>query len=89
MTDLFNLDYNYNIYGLDWRCKGVWPLGLLQKVKLPTPIDYLPAIEKFIISLLRVEVISFTLIISIWFVNLYFILFFLIGNFTSYSKNPL
>ncbi|GBB95686.1 hypothetical protein RclHR1_25950003 [Rhizophagus clarus] len=48
-------NYNYNIYGLDWRCKGVWRLGLLQKVKLPTSIDYLPAIEKFIISLLRVE----------------------------------
>ncbi|CAI2181909.1 1876_t:CDS:10 [Funneliformis geosporum] len=47
-------NYNYNIYGLDW-CKGVWRLGLLQKVKLPTSFDYLPAIEKFIISLLRVE----------------------------------
>nr|CAG8504818.1 7803_t:CDS:10 [Entrophospora candida] len=49
-------DYNYNIYGLDWRSKGVWHLGLLQKVKLPTSIDYLPAIEKLIISLLHVEV---------------------------------
>ncbi|RHZ67049.1 hypothetical protein Glove_303g130 [Diversispora epigaea] len=32
---------------------SVWRLGLLQKVKLPTSIDYLPAIEKFIISLLQ------------------------------------
>nr|CAG8517339.1 15365_t:CDS:2 [Entrophospora candida] len=53
---LTNEDYNYNIYGLDWRSKGVWHLGLLQKVKLPTSIDYLPAIEKLIISLLHVEV---------------------------------
>ena len=50
------LDYNYNMYGLDWRSKGVWHLGLLQKVKLSTSIDYLPAIEKFIISLLCVKV---------------------------------
>ncbi|CAB4492651.1 unnamed protein product [Rhizophagus irregularis] len=48
-------NYNYNIYGLDWKSKGVWRLGLLQKIKLPTSIDCLPVIEKLIISLLRVE----------------------------------
>ncbi|CAG8699617.1 11942_t:CDS:10, partial [Acaulospora morrowiae] len=48
-------DYNYNIYGLDWKCKGVWRLGLLQKVKLPTSVAILPAIEKLIVYLLRVE----------------------------------
>lgn len=50
------LDYNYNIYGLDWKSKGVWRLGLLQKIKLPISIDCLPVLEKLIISLLRVEV---------------------------------
>ena len=50
------LDYNYNIYGLDWKTRGVWRLGLLQKVKLPLSIDNLQIIEKLIISLIRVEV---------------------------------
>ncbi|CAH1766974.1 3665_t:CDS:10, partial [Entrophospora sp. SA101] len=44
------------VHSYNWRSKSVWYLGLLQKVKLPTSIDYLPAIEKLIISLLRVEV---------------------------------
>ncbi|CAG8465387.1 22917_t:CDS:10 [Gigaspora rosea] len=48
-------NYNYNIYGLDWKTKGVWRLGLLQKVKLPLSIDNLQIIEKLIISLMRVE----------------------------------
>ena len=50
------LDYNYNVYGLDWKARGVWRLGLLQKVKLPSSIDNLLVIEKLIISLMRVEV---------------------------------
>ncbi|CAI2188979.1 18166_t:CDS:10, partial [Funneliformis geosporum] len=48
-------NYNYNVYGLDWKTRGVWRLGLLQKVKLPSSIDNLLVIEKLIISLLRVE----------------------------------
>ncbi|CAG8633831.1 8514_t:CDS:2, partial [Diversispora eburnea] len=52
---LYSRNYNYNIYGLDWKTRGVWRLGLLQKVKLPLSIDKLQIIEKLIISLLRVE----------------------------------
>jgi len=44
-------NYNYNVYGLDWKTRGVWRLGLLQKVKLPSSIDNLLVIEKLIISL--------------------------------------
>ncbi|RHZ76201.1 hypothetical protein Glove_202g18 [Diversispora epigaea] len=50
-----SFNYNYNIYGLDWKTRGVWRLGLLQKVKLPLSIDNLQIIEKLIISLMRVE----------------------------------
>ncbi|CAG8531343.1 11010_t:CDS:2 [Paraglomus brasilianum] len=48
-------DYNYNVYALDWKVRDVWWLGLLKKVKLPSSIDELPVIEKFITTLLRVE----------------------------------
>lgn len=50
------LDYNYNVYGLDWKTQGIWRLSLLQKVKLPSSINNLPVIEQLIISLLRIEV---------------------------------
>ncbi|CAG8523122.1 12255_t:CDS:10 [Funneliformis caledonium] len=52
---IHTFNYNYNIYGLDWKTRGVWRLGLLQKVKLPLSIDNLHIIEKLIISLMRIE----------------------------------
>ncbi|CAG8813491.1 14169_t:CDS:2, partial [Dentiscutata erythropus] len=48
-------NYNYNIYGLDWKTRGVWRIGLLQKVKLPLSTENLQIIEKLIISLMRIE----------------------------------
>lgn len=67
----FILDYNYNIYGLDWKSKGIWRLGLLQKVRLPFSVDNLLVIEKFVTSLIRVEVRYLCLVIAFYgFVNL-------------------
>ena len=82
------LDYNYNIYGLDWKTRGVWRLGLLQKVKLPLSIDNLQIIEKLIVSLMRIEV-YYRYLLSNYILcckSNHFV-FFGIGNFASYTKN--
>jgi len=50
------LGFNFNVYGMDWKVKGIWRFALLKKTSLPQSTTELAVIENLITTLLRMQV---------------------------------